>query len=187
MKRRPVARTFAITFALALLVALSWFFVRNFARGTLEARVTYRAADERAAGFAALYLLDTDMMKLPLVKEGEESPLEQEVFRRHADLRNLARVLNARRREAYSLGPEVTRFVEESEPLWQPHVIRTARADADGRAILYNLKPGQYWLMARVETAEKGVGFWNLPVTVNAGENQISLTPFNSLQCSSCR
>ena len=189
MKRRRILLSLAIAFALILLTALGWLFVRKVRRGTLrvEAIVSDRSGNRRSASPATLYLLDRDMMKLALVKAGEESALQQRVFAEHTGLRNLAAVLNARRREAYSLGPDVTLFVEQTEPLWQPHVIQTIQMDASGHATLGGIEPGEYWLMCRAETEDKGVAFWNLPLTVNRGENKIRLEPFNSLQCSSCR
>ena len=88
--------------------------------------------------------------------------------------------MDARRRNAYSLGAEVIPFMEDSRPLWEPHVIRSIRTDAQGRALFQGLKPGDYWLMGRTETKE-GAAFWNQRVSVGRGENRITLDQTNAL------
>lgn len=189
MKRKRIILLFSIAFAL-LLAGLGWLVaLKGFMRGTLlvEARFSHIKGEQQPAASATLYLLDRDMMKLALVKEGEENSLEEKVFRENPKLRNLAGVMNARRREAYSLGPDIILFMEQSRPLWQPHVIQTARADSGGRARFYNLEPGSYWFMGSAETPDGGVAFWNLFVTISRGENRLTLEPLNSLQCSSCQ
>lgn len=189
MKRRHVLLLLSIAFALLLLTALAWVGVRRFTRGVLlvSARVHYPDNERAPASGAVLYLLDEDMMKLALVKEGEMPPAQEKVFRENPTLRNLAGLMNARRREAYSLGPEVASFMEQSRPLWQPHVLQTRETDRDGRATFTNLTPGDYWVMGRVETRGGGIAFWNLPVQVKRGQTSIELDTVNALQCSGCR
>lgn len=188
MKRKRILLSISIAFALLLLAALAWAVAGRLTRGALlvTAQVSRSGKDAPARG-AQLYLLDEDMMRLALVSRGEPGALQEKVFRENPKLKNLAGLMNARRREAYSLGPEVSDFVEQSRPLWQPHVVQSAEADAQGRASFYNLKPGDYWLMARAETPDGGVAFWNLFVTVKRGETSVKLEPLNSLQCSGCR
>lgn len=192
MKRRRILFWLSIAFALILIAGLSLFVARRSqtTRASLlvEARVRYYKADEQPVASATLYLLDQDIIRLALVKEGEPaSPLQEKLFRENPKLRNLAGIMNARRREAYPLSPDVAPFVEQSRPLWQPHVIRTALTDGAGRARFSNLAPGDYWLMCLVEMRGGGVAFWNLFVTVHSGDNSVKLEPLNSLQCSSCQ
>jgi hypothetical protein len=188
MKRKRILLFVSVAFALLLLAALAWAVSGRLTRGVLSvtAQVS-RSGGDAPRPRARLYLLDEDMMRLALVKGGEPSPLQEKVFRENPRLRNLAGVMNARRREAYSLGPEVSDFVEQSRPLWQPHVLQSAETDANGRAVFYNLAPGDYWLMGSAEIPDGGVAFWNLPVTVGRGETSVRLEPFNSLQCSGCK
>lgn len=190
MKRKRILLLCYVAFAIFLLAGIGWIIVRGgFWRAHLqvEARVANSVGEQQPVSSATLYLLSQDMMRLALVREGEMSPLEQKVFRENPDLRTLAGLMNGRRREAYSLGPDVTPFMEKSRPLWQPHVVQTSQTDTQGRATFDNLKPGDYWLMARTETPNGGVAFWNLTVSIGRGENGVRLDPGNSLQCSGCR
>jgi hypothetical protein len=169
-------------------MALAWVGVRRLTHGLLLVSVQPGYTDNvRApAQGAALYLLDEDMIKLAVVKEGETNSLREKVYKENPGLRSLAGLMNARRREAYSLGPEVADFMEQSRPLWEPHVIQAGKTDAEGRVTFTGLKPGDYWLMGRVDT-RGGVAFWNLAVKVGRGTSSITLEPANALQCSGCR
>lgn len=190
MKRKRIPYWLAAAFVILLLAGLVWLIAgHRFTRTTLlvEAHLANKG-EPLPAAYATLYLLDRDMMRLALVQEGEANPLQQRVFRENPTLRNLAGLMNARRREAYPLGPDVAPFMEQSRPLWQPHIIQTTETDAVGRARFLNLEPGDYWLMCRTGTAaDGGVVFWNLFVTIKRGENSTKLDPLNSLQCSSCQ
>ena len=188
MKRKRILLFVFVAFALLLVAALAWAVSQRLTRGVLlvTAHVS-RSGEDAPARSATLYLLDEDMMRLALVKGGEPTALQEKVFRENPRLRNLAGLMNARRREAYSLGPEVSDFMEQSRPLWQPHVLQSTEVSPEGRATFRNLSPGDYWLMGRAETSDGGLAFWNLPVTVKRGENSIRLDPLNSLQCSGCR
>ncbi|HYO91876.1 MAG TPA: hypothetical protein VEQ40_09575, partial [Pyrinomonadaceae bacterium] len=188
MKRRRILLSLSIAFALLLLIALAWVGTRRLTHGVLlvSAHVSYPDNERAPAQRATLYLLDEDMMKLALVKEGEPNPLQEKVFRENPGLRSLAGLMNARRREAYSLGPEVASFMEQSRPLWQSHVIQAVATNTEGRVTFTDLKPGDYWLMGRVEMRGGGVAFWNLFVQVKRGETSVALEPANALQCSAC-
>lgn len=188
MKRRRILLWLSIAFVLLLIAGL---FVarRTRARATLsvDARVYYSNGEVQPTPSATIYLLDSDVIGLALVKEGGPDPLQEKVFRDNPKLRNLAGLMNARRHAAYPLSPDVVPFVEQSRPLWQPHVVQTALTDAAGRARFSNLAPGDYWLMCLTETRTGGVVFWNLFVRIHGGQNSIGLDPTNSLQCSSCQ
>jgi hypothetical protein len=189
MKRRRIILSLSIAFALLLLAALAWVGARRLTRGVLLVTASVAPQDNGRAPVAAatFYLLDEDMMKLALLKEGQMSPLQERVFKENPKLRGLAGLMNARRREAYSLGPEVADFMEQSRPIWEPHVLQSRETDAEGRATFTELVPGAYWLMGRASLPGGGVAFWNLSVQVKRGENSIRLEPMNSLQCSACR
>lgn len=190
-RKRTLLLLFCVAFALLLLSGLGWLAARGrfFARATLqiEARVSDKLGEQRPAPYATLYLLNQDVIRLALNRKGEPGSLEEKVFRENPELGRLAGLMNARRREAYSLGPEVRVFVEKSRPLWQPHVIQTIETNPEGRADFKDLKPGDYWLMCLTGTEGDGVAFWNLFVTLKSGENNLRLEPSNALQCSGCR
>jgi hypothetical protein len=92
----------------------------------------------------------------------------------------VAQVMDARRRSAYSLGAEALSFMEDSRPLWESHVVQSAQTDAQGRAAFQSLKPGDYWLMGRME-AGSGAAFWNQRISLSRGENRITLDQHNAL------
>ena len=122
------------------------------------------------------HLLDTDPINLVMTGADEQSPQGQEVYRAHPKLKQLAALLNARRQAAYSPGPDVFLFLDQSRPLWEPHVIETLQPDAEGGAGIDGLRPGNYWLMARSEEA-----FWVQPVAVTEGDNVVVLDRSNAL------
>lgn len=189
MQRKRTLRHFHVAVLLLLSTLPAWVCTAcRPARGNLlvTARTTNSRGASAPAKSATLYLLDEDPMKLSLAQAGALAPLQEKVYAENPKLRNLAAVLNARRREAYSLGPEVASFVEQSSPLWQPHVIQTRATDAAGRASFMELKPGDYWLMCLAETEEGGVAFWNLSIKVEGADSSVTLEPRNSLQCSAC-
>ena len=191
MRRKRTLLFFCAAFAAALVACVVWLALRASASNTLA--VEARVSDDAARGpepvtDADLYLLDEDMLRLALLKDGEPlTPLQEKIFREHPDLPKLAGVMNARRREAYSLGPDIFLLVEQSRALWEPHVKHTARTDQEGRARFSNLEPGDYWLMARARTRAGGAAFWNLPVTIKGGEYLLRVDALYALQCSSCR
>jgi hypothetical protein len=189
MKRKRILLSLSVAFALLLLVVLAWVGVRRLTHGTLlvSARVSNTGGEQMPASSTRLYLLDADMIELAQVKQQEMSPAEERVFRENPKLHSLAGLMNARRREAYQLGPDVVPFMEQSMPLWQPHVLQTGETDQEGRVTFRDLKPGNYWLMGRAEMPYGGVAFWNLLIEVKSGETSVALGPANSLQCSGCR
>ncbi|HKS28899.1 MAG TPA: hypothetical protein VJS44_13825 [Pyrinomonadaceae bacterium] len=188
MKRRRTLLYISAAFALLLLIALAWVGTRRLTHGVLlvSAHLSYPNGERTLAQGATVYLLDADMMRLALIKEGEITPLQEKVARENPRFRSLAGLMNGRRREAYSLGPEVKDFMEQSRPLWEPHVIQERKLDEEGRATFTDLKPGDYWLMGRADS-RGGVAFWNLFVRVERGETSVTLDAANSLQCSGCR
>lgn len=123
---------------------------------------------------AIVHLLDIDPIELVSTGGDEQSPRAAEAYRAHPRLKELAGLMNARRQAAYSLGPDVFLFLDQSRPVWEPHVLRSAQTDAEGRAKLDDLAPGSYWLMCYCE--EPGSeAFWSRRVMIEDGANEVAL------------
>jgi len=182
MARKRILFLLAGAVLLLILSGLGWLILPRLNRGSLvmTAQTISPSGELRAAAGATLYLLDADMILLGMVKGNESSPLRERVYREHPNLGMVALVMDARRRAAYSLGAEIIPFMEDSRPLWEPHVLQVARTDAQGRAVFEHLKPGDYWLMGRTESVD-GAAFWNQRLVVNRGENRITLDQNNAL------
>ncbi|MGB7922757.1 MAG: hypothetical protein WCF57_05875 [Pyrinomonadaceae bacterium] len=182
MRKRNHLRLAGILAFLILCGLLGWLIIRGLNRGSLvmEAQVVRRSGAKQAVARETFYLLDIDIIRLAMIEGNERSPLRDRIYSEHPNLGMVALVMDARRRSAYSLGAEVMPFVEDSRPLWESHVVRSAQTDAGGRAVFKGLKPGDYWLMGRMETGA-GAAFWNQPVSVGRGENQITLDQNNAL------
>lgn len=148
--------------------------------GTAAASLRVEARTERGplAG-ATLYLLDEDLIRLASAEDGGD-PLRAAVHREHPRLRLLAGLMNGRRLSAYRLGPDVRLLLEQSRPLWEPHVRRTARADERGRAAFDGLAPGVYWLMC-LDERDGRVAFWNLWLPLERGAGEVTLDGRNAL------
>lgn len=128
---------------------------------------------------ATFYLLDADPFALAM-QVGGGTGADENVHRAHPQLRTLAGLMNARRREAYSLSRDVFLFLEQSKDLWGPHVIQSVNTDLQGRAAFRQLKPGAYWVMGYVR-APGGEAFWLQPVAVESGVNRLSFNRNNAL------
>lgn len=146
----------------------------------MEAQIVPPSGETRAVARETFYLLDADMIMLAMIEGNASSPLRERVYREHPNLGMVAMVMDARRRSAYSLGAEVMLFMENSRPLWESHVVRSVQTDARGRAVFKNLKPGDYWLLGRMETGD-GAAFWNQRISLSRGSNQITLDQNNAL------
>jgi len=146
----------------------------------MEAQITRPSGETQAVARESFYLLDVDMISLAMDEGDERSPLREKLEREHPNLRMVARVMDARRRSAYSLGAEAITFMENSRPLWESHVVGSAPTDAQGRAVFESLKPGDYWLMGRMQE-RGGAAFWNQRIFINRGENRIVLDQNNAL------
>lgn len=128
---------------------------------------------------ATFHLLDADPFALAM-QVGGGAGADENVHRAHPKLRTLAGLLNARRREAYSLSRDVFLFLEQSKDLWRPHVIQSVNTDLQGRAAFRRLKPGAYWVMGYVR-APGAEAFWLQPVAVESGVNRLSFNRNNAL------
>ncbi|HEX8475766.1 MAG TPA: hypothetical protein VF666_17205 [Pyrinomonadaceae bacterium] len=171
---------------LALLVAavLVWFAVREFWRGSLVVDATVNAnshSPEQSEIF--FYVLDEDLIKLAMGRGEAASPTRERVLREHPLLPQLAGLMNARRREAYSLSPDVFLLLEQSRPLWESHIVEMMQTRAqEGKVSFEDFAPGTYWLMAYATTRHGGgQAFWNLQVKVVRGETRVSLDERNAL------
>lgn len=183
MTRKQIHLFMTGAFALLILCGLGWLMIPKWNRGTLwiEAQLVRPAGEIQPAARKTFYLLDADMIRLAMVEGNEGSSLRDQVYREHPTLGMVAKVLDARRRSAYSLGAEVISFMENSRPLWETHVVQSAPTDAHGHVYFQSLKPGDYWLMGRTETVGGGAAFWNHPVTIGRGENKVKLDQTNAL------
>ena len=158
------------------LVALSILFsLQCSCSRRISLRLRVQTDSTRQAALTA-HLLDIDPIELVLAGADDQSPQGREVYRAHPKLEQLAGLMNARRQAAYSLGPDVFLFLEQSRPLWEPHVVATLRTDAEGRAGIDGLSPGNYWLMGYSEES-----FWVRPVAVREGDNVVILDRSNAL------
>jgi hypothetical protein len=150
--------------------------------GTASLHVEARTERGPGAG-ATLYLLDDDLIRLAMAAPTAADPAREAVHREHPRLRMLAGLMHARRYSAYPLGPDVKLLLEQSRPLWEPHVLRAARADDQGRAAFDGLAPGVYWLMC-VDERDGRLAFWNLWLTLGRGANEATLDTKNALTVS---
>jgi hypothetical protein len=182
MARERIRLLVALGLALLVLFGLSWLIIPRLNRGSLvmNARIIQGSGEMRPIAGETFYLLNADLILLPMEKGEESSPLRKKVYQEHPNLGMVAMVMDARRRNAYSLGAEVLPFIEQSRPLWERHVITSLKTDAHGNGVFKNLKPGDYWLMGRTDTGA-GAAFWNQRVSVERGENKIMLDEGNAL------
>jgi hypothetical protein len=167
---------------LLILCGVGWLVIHGWNHSSLvmEAQIVRPTGEKQAVARETFYLLDADMISLAMNEANERSPLRETLESEHPNLRMVARVMDARRRSAYSLGSEAIAFMENSRPLWESHVVGSARTDAQGRAVFENLKPGDYWLMGRTQEGG-GAAFWNQRIIINRGENRIALDQNNAL------
>ncbi len=130
-------------------------------------------------GQVALFLLDEDPIYLAMNKVPTDQQATQ-VHQANPKLRVLAGKLNARRFGAYSLGPDVFVFLDQSRPLWESHVVRSVQSDRDGSSRVDNLKRGPYWLMGYKQGKETEA-FWLQYVTITDGATEVVLERGNAL------
>jgi predicted RNA polymerase sigma factor len=110
----------------------------------------------------------------------DENEVSEMVHREHPKLRSLAGLLNARRREAYSLSSDVFLLLDQSKPLWQPRVVQTVSIDRLGHASFRRLKPGTYWIMGYVRESW-AEAFWLQQLSVGSGATTVALNQSNTL------
>jgi hypothetical protein len=127
-----------------------------------------------------LHLLDIDPIDLVVTGADDLTPAGEQVYRAHPRLKELAKLMNARRQAAYSLGPDVFLFLDQSRPMWEPRIIESAQTDAQGNALLDGLRPGRYRLIGYIE-APGGEAFWDRQVVIEDGDNEVVLERGNAL------
>lgn len=183
MTRKQIHLLLAGVFALLILCVLGWLVIPKWNRVFLyiEAQIVRPSGEIQPAARETFYLLDADLIRLSMVEGNENSSVRDQVYREHPTLGMVAKVMDARRRSAYSLGAEVIPFMENSRPLWESHVVQSAHTDARGHATFKSLKPGDYWLMGRTETVGGGAAFWNQPITIGREEHHVKLDQTNAL------
>lgn len=153
-------------------------------RGSLavEARIAV-AGTTRPIKQETLYLLDADLIRLAMAETGAGDDAQAKAHREHPRLKMLAGLMNARRFSAYRLGPDIALLFEQSKPIWEKHVVQTARTDDGGRAVFEKVAPGDYWLTCLSERDGKLV-FWNPRVNVGREPQAVVLDERNALTVS---
>lgn len=170
---RERANSSALVLALACALACAACGAANKTEGgslLVEARVAV-GGETRPVGLETLHLLDADPIRLAMAEPDESDAVQSKTHREHPRLRVLAGLMNGRRFSAYPLGTDIALMLEQSRPLWETHVVRTARTDERGRALFERLAPGHYWLMCLSERDGK-LAFWNPRVTVTRGATE---------------
>jgi hypothetical protein len=123
------------------------------------------------------HLLDDDPLYIVM---NERASGTEQLYREYPKLRVLAGKLNARRFGGYPLGPDVFLLIDQSRPLWEPHIIKSTLTDSEGKSQLDDLKPGNYWLMAYPQAEGKEV-LWLQSVTIKEGVTEMVLERGNAL------
>jgi len=127
-----------------------------------------------------IVLLDEDPIYLAMNLEDERGLQNTELRSTYPRLKVLAGKLNARRFGGYSLGPDVFLLIEQSKPLWEPHVVRSMQTNMEGHSQVDGLKLGNYWLMAYRRTKQNEV-FWLQSIEVNGDTKKVVLERSNAL------
>lgn len=146
----------------------------------IKSRHHFSSGDSAHYSSVTFHLLDVDPFHLVMSGGDVNTPQGSEVYREHPRLKTLAGKLNARRFGGYSLGPDVFLFIDQSRPLWEPHVIKSGQTDTSGKASLDALTPGSYWLLAYSQT-RGAEAFWVQQVDIKDGTNQVELHRSNAL------
>lgn len=180
---RPRLSLAAGVVAIVVAAAAACSSFRRSASLHVEARFELAPGVERPSAGATVRLLDDDFIRLAMAEDEGGEPARAAVHREHPRLRMLAGLMHARRYSAYPLGPDVKLLLEQSRPLWEPHVLRAARADDGGRAALDGLAPGVYWLMCLDERGGR-LAFWNVRLELARGANEVTLDGKNALTVS---
>lgn len=166
------AATSPLIFALACaLLCAACGAARGGEGGSLLVEARGAGGEARPVSLETLYLLDADPILLAMAEADGADPAQTRTHREHPRLRMMASLMNARRLAAYRLGPDIALVLEQSKPLWETHVVRTARTDGRGRAVFDDLAPGHYWLMCLSER-DGGLAFWDPRVTVERGRTE---------------
>ena len=166
--------------ALLILSGLFTLYCSHSQSTSLRLKIRLDSNSGNSVEQVAVHLLDTDPISLVATGSEEHTARGAEVYRAHPRLKVFAGTLNARRQSAYSLGPDVFLFLDQSRPLWEPHIIRSTETDVEGGARLDDLAAGSYWLMAYRKVPEMSA-FWIQQVTVKNGDNEVVLRPDNAL------
>lgn len=61
-----------------------------------------------------------------------------------------------------------------------PHFLREVQTDFQGKVVIKDIRPGDYWIMGVTDTRED-YAFWNYKITVKPGENKLLLDQNNAL------
>jgi hypothetical protein len=173
-----IHKIFAQILTLSLLLILSNAGCSFSPQSSLELDVLHDGTliDGTASQRITFLLLNEDPIYLAMNLDDEKGLLSSTYPR----LKVLAGKLNARRFGGYSLGPDVFLLLDQSRPLWEPHVIRSMQTNLDGHSQVDGLKPGKYWLMAYRQT-KTNEAFWLQAVMINVDTTKVVLERSNAL------
>jgi hypothetical protein len=160
-------------------------------RGSLEidARIIYNMGGPQPVARQTFYLLDVDPFTLraddPKFKAKVDALTDKDqqmnLQLSGVMLMNL-KLLSEKQNELKdeSSLKKLLGTLEFSKPFWEDHIIQTVQTDFNGHALIENLTPGDYWLLAQTET-RAAFTFWDLKVKVERGANKILLDQNNAL------
>jgi hypothetical protein len=153
----------------------------------IDAQIIYNMGGPQPVARQTFYLLDADVLSLtvddPKIKAKLDSAKdENEKLSLAMAGVLLAALKNAvdNKEMAEKSGKTLLAAVELSKPYWQPHLVASTQTDFMGHGVFENLRPGTYWLLGITET-RAAFTFWNLRLSLGAGENKVMLDQNNAL------
>jgi len=132
-------------------------------RGTavIQAKVVTRNNSQQPVRNQRFYLLDKDVESI--LSEARVDPIEGQTL---TDSLGLATLYPDRYSD----------FQQRALRAIKNHIKYAGTTDATGKALLSGIQPDSYYLFGVVK-AGNGYAFWNSPVSIQAGENILDLTP----------
>ena len=131
----------------------------------IEAQIVYDVGGSQPVAREWFFLYDTDPAQLPIP---DISPQTDKIV-----IATKILPVTVSTGEGYDLWQNVGKVVE-------PHIVKRAKTDFNGRIAADNLTPGDYWIVGRAKT-RVGEAIWMQKVTVGPGENKVLLDQKNAL------
>jgi len=132
-------------------------------RGTvvLEAKTSARTGAPQAVRNEKFYLLDKDLEMI--LSEADVEPIEGQTLMNSLGLSVL-------------YPDRYGEFNRAALNAIKRHIKYSTQTDGSGRAQMKDIKPDSYYLFGVTRTG-KGFAVWSAPVSINAGENVLNLSP----------
>lgn len=127
----------------------------------IDARIASRTGEPRAVRNERFYLLDEDLESI--LRDAGIEPIEGQTLM--ASL-GLAVVYPNRYGD----------FQQKAMRAIREHVKYSGTTDSTGKATLGDVEPDSYYLFG-ITKADRGFAVWSSPVSINAGENALNLSP----------